>query len=256
MIRVAISASQSKDFLGIPSTNIYRYWMNGQCLAGEACQFSHDPSLLMGTLSVDDSSTTLGTQPQTFQLQDQFDQFPSLQTQSQKGGHSFTPPVNGQFPAFTPMSQQRGRGSYGMYNTSSRPHSRPSSRHQHRSEMQSSLSMDDPEAFPTLASMNAKRNTKHHGQRSRHGHGNLEREAPSSLADVIKMTPPAPAAKKSDLSKKIKPAGSSDSSAARKIPEPQHIPWLETGARANQQYLKHRQEAIKHGSIRNKFLQR
>jgi hypothetical protein len=31
---------------------------------------------------------------------------------------------------------------------------------------------------------------------------------------------------------------------------------LETGARANQQYLKFRQEAIKHGSIRNKFLQR
>jgi hypothetical protein len=30
---------------------------------------------------------------------------------------------------------------------------------------------------------------------------------------------------------------------------------LETGERANHQYLKHRQEAIKHGSIRNKFLQ-
>jgi hypothetical protein len=54
--------------------------------------------------------------------------------------------------------------------------------------------------------------------------------------------------------KKVR-SGGQDSSAALKIPPPQHIPWLETGVRANQQYLKHRQEAIKHGSIRNKFLQ-
>ena len=39
------------------------------------------------------------------------------------------------------------------------------------------------------------------------------------------------------------------------IPAPQDIPWLETGERANQAYLKARQEAFKHGGLRNKFLQ-
>lgn len=53
-------------------------------------------------------------------------------------------------------------------------------------------------------------------------------------------------------------AGSSreNSAAAMAIPVPKHIPWLETGAKANQQYLQFRAEAIKHGTIRNKFLQR
>jgi hypothetical protein len=115
--------------------------------------------------------------------------------------------------------------------------------------------MDDPEAFPTLASMNVKRSSKHHGPRSRHGHSNLEKETPSSLADVVRSSPsPAPGQRKSEAVKKVR-SGGPDSSAAMKIPQPQHIPWLETGERANQQYLKYRQEAIKHGSIRNKFLQ-
>jgi hypothetical protein len=34
-----------------------------------------------------------------------------------------------------------------------------------------------------------------------------------------------------------------------------NIPWLETGSRANQQYIKYRTEAIRHGTVRNKFLQ-
>jgi len=117
--------------------------------------------------------------------------------------------------------------------------------------------MDDPDAFPTLGSLSAKR-SKHHGNRSRHGHASGEKEPPSSLADVVKMSPtPAPAQlRKSEASRKIRTFGGADGIAARKIPEPQHIPWLETGSKANQQYLKHRAEAIKHGSIRNKFLQR
>ncbi|KAJ0290785.1 hypothetical protein COL154_000742 [Colletotrichum chrysophilum] len=46
-----------------------------------------------------------------------------------------------------------------------------------------------------------------------------------------------------------------NSAAAQAIPNPKHIPWLETGERANKAYLKARQEAIKHGGLRNKFLQ-
>jgi hypothetical protein len=86
----------------------------------------------------------------------------------------------------------------------------------------------------------------------------MEKEVPSSLADLVRMSPsPVPGQqRKAETSRKIRTYGGSESVAARRIPEPQHIPWLETGAQANQQYLKYRQEAIKHGSIRNKFLQR
>ncbi|KAI9877993.1 MAG: hypothetical protein M1823_007020, partial [Watsoniomyces obsoletus] len=211
--------------------------MNGHCLAGDACQFSHDPSLLVNHLSVNDSA------PPSFQLQEQFEQFPALAPR----GSGLSAAANGFVP-----SAQRGRG-FGLA-PGSRPQSRPSSRHQNRPETPSSLSVDDPDSFPTLGS--AKRASKHHGHRSRHGHGSGDRE-PSSLADLVRMSPsPIPTQpRRTDPSRKIRTYGGSDSMAARKIPEPQHIPWLETGTKANQQYLKYRAEAIKHGSIRNKFLQ-
>lgn len=223
-----------------------KYFLQGQCLAGDACQFSHDPSLLINQLSVNES-TTNSTQ---FHFQEQYEQFPSLAGQGKSS--NLSPNANG----FVPNSQ-RGRGGYVPFNSNSRPHSRPSSRHQNRPETPSSLSMDDPDSFPTLGSLAAKRTTKHHGHRSRHGHGSGDKE-PSSLADVVRMNPsPAPTGpRKFEVGRKIRTYGGSDSVAARKIPEPQHIPWLETGAKANQQYLKFRAEAIKHGSIRNKFLQR
>ena len=224
----------------------FRYWMNGNCLAGDACQFSHDPSLLVNHLTVGDNSAT-----QTFHLQDQYDQFPALGNQNARStlqaglvaGNTFVP------------ANQKGRSALGL-GPVSQPQSRPSSRHQNRPETPSSLSMDDPDAFPTLGS--GKRGSKHHGHRSRHGHGSAEKETPSSLADVIRMSPsPIPGAqRRAETGRKIRTYGGSESAAARQIPEPKHIPWLETGSRANQQYLKYRQEAIKHGSIRNKFLQR
>lgn len=223
--------------------------MNGNCLAGDGCSFSHDPALLINQLTVGENSSA-----QQFQLQDQYDQFPSLSNQNVRNalqaglvaGNTFVP------------TSQKNRAALGNLGPGSRPHSRPNSRHQNRPETPSSLAMDDPEAFPTLGSLNAKRGTKHHGHRSRHGHGSLEKETLSSLADVVRLSPsPAPGQpRKTETSRKIRTYGGSESAAARKIPEPQHIPWLETGARANQQYLKFRQEAIKHGSIRNKFLQR
>ena len=234
-----------------------RYWLAGSCLAGDSCQFSHDPSVFISSLNVNDTTAIQGTQ-QGSQLQDQGEHFPALQPQTfRSSGHTFTPQANGQFPTFTPMSQQRNRGAQQGFGSNSRPHSRPNSRHQNRPEAQSALSMDDPEAFPTLASLSAKRGSKHHGHRSRHGHANFEKDSPSSLAELVRMSPsPAPGSRKAEATKKIRPSGPSDSAAAQKIPQPQHIPWLETGEKANQQYLKHRQEAIKHGSIRNKFLQR
>ena len=106
-----------------------------------------------------------------------------------------------------------------------------------------------------------KQGKKHHGKRGGHGHGHKENMAPNSLADIVKMSPsPSPA--RPDL-KKLGRNGSSiatrngeNSPAAQAIPSPKHVPWLETGERANKAYLKARQEALKHGGLRNKFLQR
>jgi len=115
-----------------------------------------------------------------------------------------------------------------------------------------------------LGAAAAKQSKKHHGKRGGHGHGNKENNnfGQSTLADIVKMSPsPAPATL-ARQDRKLGRNGSSssirngeNSAAAQAIPTPKHVPWLETGERANKAYLKARQEAIKHGGLRNKFLQ-
>lgn len=116
---------------------------------------------------------------------------------------------------------------------------------------------DDNDSFPSLGSAAARGPKKHHGKRG-HGHGHREKEIQSSsLADVVRMVPsPNPI---SSPRKQFKARASyndgDNGAAAQSIAAPEHIPWLETGERANRDYLKARAEAIKHGSARNKFLQ-
>ena len=71
------------------------------------------------------------------------------------------------------------------------------------------------------------------------------------------MSPsPAPGLLRKGLMKSRSYVGSRENSAAANaIPPPEHVPWLETGERANQAYIKARQDAFKHGGLRNKFLQ-
>ena len=79
------------------------------------------------------------------------------------------------------------------------------------------------------------------------------------MADVVRMSPsPAPGLLRKGLMKtrSYGASGRENSAAANAIPPPENIPWLATGDRANQAYLKARQEAFKHGGLRNKFLQR
>lgn len=114
--------------------------------------------------------------------------------------------------------------------------------------------LDDNEAFPSLGSVSVKQGKKS-GKR---GHGHKENVVPSSLADIVRMTP-SPAPESPRLATR-KPNGAyrndENNLASQAIPNPKHVPWLETGDRANKAYLKARQEAIKHGGLRNKFLQR
>lgn len=228
----------------------------GNCLAGETCIFSHDPAKLMNKLSMDGTGTPPSKGQGNLQLQD-FGSFPSLQTPEQLAAFASSAGLGMGIGAPPGLRQYHG-------SDSPRSRSRPGSRHQGKDSTPSAPALDDTEAFPSLGSASAtKQGKKHHGKRGGHGHNHKENSTPSSLADVVRMSP-SPALGSPRLeAKRIGRNGTAtpikngeNSAAAQSIPNPKHIPWLETGEKANKAYLKARQEAIKHGGLRNKFLQR
>jgi hypothetical protein len=235
-----------------------RYWVAGNCLAGNTCIFSHDPAHLVKGLQIDGSSTP-PIQKANIQIQD-YNSFPALQP-----GTPESLPALAASPGYLAGGIAAPPGFKGMHAYGERPRSRPGSRHQsHKDSTPMAPPLDDADAFPSLGSAAAKQGKKHHGKRGGHGHGPKEPFTPSTLADIVKMSPspsPVPGIVRPD--RKLGRNGSStsirngeNSLAAQAIPNPKHIPWLETGERANKAYLKARQEAIKHGGLRNKFLQR
>ncbi len=242
------------------------------CLAGDDCMFSHDPAALVNRLTMDDGSI-VGTPPQqsvqpNFQLQD-FDSFPALQNMATNQWSSPSYPSSMASSGFqNNLYAGNGFGHFPFPNKGSpsvqtvngfspRGNSRPTSRHQSR-EATPAIPVDDTEAFPSLGSSGSKGGKKHHGKRGGHGHSHSKENVPSSLADIVRMSPsPSPGTLRKGLLKNRSFTGSREyGTAAQAIPSPQHVPWLETGEKANQQYLKARQDAIKHGGLRNKFLQR
>lgn len=229
----------------------------GNCLAGDGCPFSHDPTSLLVNMNISDGSSQLLANAQSnFQLENNQEAFPALQP---AGGSGDQWPVAymRKYPNHVLITGAAGSTSPlagGRRNGSSRPQSRPTSRHQQRDVNPSPLSVDDPEAFPTLSAMSAKSSgKKHHGKRG--GHNNKE-AAQGSLADVIRMSSPGSGKGKNSKAGKENVKTRELSAAALAIQAPEHIPWLETGPRANQQYIKYRTDAIRHGTVRNKFLQR
>lgn len=238
------------------SNHICKYWVAGNCLAGNTCIFSHDPAHLMKGLQIDRSNTP-PTQKANIQIQD-YNSFPSLQPATPEQLQMLAPSGNYSSSGIAPPPGFKALHGY----TGERPRSRPGSRHQNQKETPPAApSLDDADAFPSLGSASAKQGKKHHGKRGGHGHGHKENFTPSTLADIVKMSPsPGPVTVRQD--RKLGRNGSStsirngeNSAAAQAIPNPKHIPWLETGEKANKAYLKARQEAIKHGGLRNKFLQ-
>jgi hypothetical protein len=234
------------------TNHVCKYWLSGNCLAGSSCVFSHDPSHLVNQLSIDGMSTP---PPQKAQapLPHDLNSFPSLGSGTPENATPFGLPPRGPAAGMTPPPGFRGLQGY----NGERPRSRPGSRGTTAAPL-----MDDIDAFPSLGAA-SKTGKKHHGKRGGHGHGHKDNvTVPSTLADIVKMSPsPSLAAVRPD--RRLGRNGSStsirngeNSVAAQAIPSPKHIPWLETGDRANKAYLKARQEAIKHGGLRNKFLQR
>lgn len=231
-----------------------RYWVAGNCLAGSTCIFSHDPAHLVNRLAIDGASTP-PTQHATVNVQD-YSSFPALQPGTPEQLPIF--PAAGNYPAVgvTPPP------GFKSHFANDRPRSRPGSRHQQKDLTPAAPSLDDADAFPSLGAASAKQSKKHHGKRGGHGHSHKENFTPSTLADIVKMSPsPTPGASRQDRKLARNGSGTNirngeNSLAAQAIPNPKHIPWLETGEKANKAYLKARQEAIKHGGLRNKFLQR
>ena len=235
----------------------------GNCLAGDTCVFSHDPSALISNFNLGNPTTDVSGNPQpSLQVQD-YDAFPALQSamlhqvaQNQFASHSYSSNTSGRALAASNLSNY-----YTASSPSTRSYgSRPTSRHSSRAPTPSIPQVDDTEAFPTLGTATVKIGKKHHGKRGGHGHAHQNKEiAPSgSLADVVRMSPgPAPGLLRKGLMKSRSYTSNPETNAAANaIPAPEHIPWLETGEKANQAYIKARQDAFKHGGLRNKFLQR
>jgi hypothetical protein len=125
-----------------------------------------------------------------------------------------------------------------------------------------------------------KQGKKYHGKRGGHSHGHKDSGGSgggsgggqSLLADIVRMSPSpvaavaaaaaAEAALRPDSRRMVRTASTGalrngeNSPAAMAIPSPKHIPWLETGERANKAYLKARHDALRHYGQRNKFLQK
>lgn len=246
----SISVQRSNCFQTYPVT---RYWIMGNCLAGNTCVFSHDPSKFMNKMSLDEN----GQGQENIQVQD-LNSFPALQSGGPDQANNFTGAGASLIAAGLnpPQGPRHFHGS-----ESPRLRSRPGSRHQVKDNNVGAPAIDDNEAFPSLGSASAKQGKKHHGKRGGHGHAHKE-NIPNSLADIVKMTPsPTPGSPRPESRRLANGAVSAkktdeNSAAAQAIPSPKHIPWLETGDGANKAYLKARQEAIKHGGLRNKFLQR
>lgn len=244
--------------------HVCKFWLQGGCLAGNTCQFSHDPAAMMQQLSIANSGSNTPQQYPNFRLQD-YDSFPSLQPTTSNPYDESTTLDPDTLNAV--LQQQQMLNSFPYIPNGPRNTSRPTSRHATRTPTPNAQpNFNDDEAFPSLgsAAMN-KPGKRHHGKRGGHGHhSHSNPPQPSSLADVVRLSP-SPAATPSPNSRDALRRGLRNgrsftssrehSNAASAIPAPKEIPWLETGDHVNRAYLKARAEAIRHGGLRNKFLQ-
>ncbi|KAF8469519.1 hypothetical protein BDZ91DRAFT_720393 [Kalaharituber pfeilii] len=215
---------------------ICKYWVMGSCLAGDTCIFSHDPTVSLSKIS----PPVFSTPPPPVHFHDP-SAFPSLTGEQWTSTNPVSPP-----PGFKPLV-----------------HSRPGSRQQNREISHPSVpQVDDTEAFPSLGSATKAKKGARRNQNANSGQASPVPTGPSSMADVVRMASPSPHSgnkrwngSNAGTASSNAGAKSKRAQAAASIPPPTQIPWLETGNPLNKLYLKHRSIAIKHGGLRNKYLQ-
>ncbi|KAI9894682.1 MAG: hypothetical protein M1814_002038 [Vezdaea aestivalis] len=238
------------------SNQICKYWMVGNCLAGDTCIFSHDPSNLVSQMSIEDN------QPQpTPPLDHQdFDLFPSLPG----------PPIENNIYGFSSNASSQtnlsAHGSLGALPFSKKnpttlaARSRSRNRSRSRGPSSRAPAVNDADAFPLLGEARKKRSRQNlANEQSINKQSSYEglRGTSITTAEIVKNSPsPNPKLSRKALKQNRSFTGTRENSlASQSIRPPQNIPWLETGEKANKAYLKARQDAIKHGGLRNKFLQ-
>ncbi|TQS39235.1 hypothetical protein Golomagni_00244 [Golovinomyces magnicellulatus] len=246
------------------SNHICKYWIMGNCLAGDTCIFSHDPIHYVNRLALEGNNTQPIQKLLPIQFQD-LNAFPALRSLSSDWSDPYKPSgALNNYQGANFVTQPLGfktTQNYGSDETSRE--SCPLNRHHLPRDVDSSApALDDTDAFPSLSAVAGKGGKKNHVKRGGHGNSHKENMTPSSLAELVKMRPsPVPVqlrqgTKKNGINKSsFGSRGGDKCAAAQAIPSPKQIPWLETGERANKAYLKARQDAIKHGGLRNKFLQ-
>ena len=233
----------------------------GNCLAGDTCIFLHDNSALLANMMLEGSQTPPIHEVQPNVELQNYSEFPTLQASTSRPGSSQTKigalEQNVTSTSLTPLPSNFSAKSFNRSKTSSCTLSRPTSYHQPRSSTPFLPSADDDEAFPTLGSGTAHKRTKK-AQSRRNEPLEGQEQVAQSLADIVRNSPsPSPVLlQKAVKSNKTENKTNENSERAKVIPPPEHIPWLETGDDVNSAYLKARQEAFKHGALRNKFLQR
>lgn len=135
----------------------------GSCLAGDGCPFSHDPEKLISNISLSGSSRPASPAGSPFQMDSGSDAFPPLQS---PGGmeDQWANQYGGRYPSSLsgakaiPPGLHPGMGRRnGSMTHLGRPNSRPTSRHQNRELNPTAPSVDDPDAFPSLAAMSTKK---------------------------------------------------------------------------------------------------
>ena len=187
-------------------------------------------------------------------------EFPSLQASASHPWSSTvkngTPDQDGSSTSLTPPLSNLATQSFTGSDASRHTFTRPTSRQQYRSSTPFLPGADD-DAFPTLGSATAPKGTKKLNNKWNELNQG-QREVTQSLADIVRKSPsPSPIQlRKVVKSNKVESKSRENSEAAEAIPPPEHVPWLEIGNDVNNAYLKARQEAFKHGGLRNKFLQR
>lgn len=143
----------------------------------------------------------------------------------------------------------------------SQTNSRPASRNQNRDIKPSSLSVDDPDAFPTLSSTNTKAsNKKPQAKKAQNKHVILQKENNSGPSNTIKMSssptpsPRRPASKLNNASNDhVSSADPEKADASNDIPSPKNVPWMDK--RRSNEYRNHVRDGFLHCNERTAFYQ-